>query len=61
MLLSLLNIDTYNDTKESLLEKISSPYHIQFFTEINCEGVEKENVIHSDNFYNWKLIPKKIG
>ena len=58
LLLSLLNVNTFNDDKDILLQKISSQHHVQFFTEINCGSVERENVILSDDFYNWTLIPR---
>ena len=58
MLFSLLNINSFNDTKQIFLQNISSKYHIQFFTEINIENVEQENTLLSDDFYEWVLIPK---
>jgi len=56
LVFSLLNVNTLNDNKLQEYDNLTKDHHVQFITELNCSNVESENILKSNDLYNWQFI-----
>ena len=61
MIFSLCNINTWTDTKTTVLNNLLEKVHLQFFTEINSQNIQNTHIITSDINYTWLIIPKEAA